>query len=96
MIPSDYRQYSKVFSETESEQLPEHKPYDHLINLKLETVETIQSKIYPMPMNKQEELNCFLEESLHKGYIVPSKSPIASPVFFVKKKDGQLCLVQDY
>ncbi|KNZ73236.1 hypothetical protein J132_00423, partial [Termitomyces sp. J132] len=26
----------------------------------------------------------------------PSKSPMASPVFFIKKKDGSLCLVQDY
>ena len=26
----------------------------------------------------------------------PSKSPMAAPVFFVKKKDGGLRLVQDY
>ncbi|KNZ79156.1 hypothetical protein J132_00215, partial [Termitomyces sp. J132] len=26
----------------------------------------------------------------------PSKSPMASPVFFIKKKDGSLHLVQDY
>jgi hypothetical protein len=49
-----------------------------------------------MPINKQEELYRFLEEHLRKGYIVPFKSPIASPVFFIKKKDGQLRLVQDY
>ena len=28
--------------------------------------------------------------------IQPSKSPIAAPVFFIKKKDGSLWLVQDY
>src|SRR6266498_2800338 len=28
--------------------------------------------------------------------IHPSKSPMAAPVFFVKKKDGKLHLVQDY
>jgi RNase H-like domain found in reverse transcriptase/Reverse transcriptase (RNA-dependent DNA polymerase) len=49
-----------------------------------------------MPMNEQEELDRFLEEHLRKGYIIPSKSPIASPVFFIKKKDGRLRLVQDY
>src|SRR6266498_1465001 len=27
---------------------------------------------------------------------MPPKSPIAAAVFFVKKKDGKLCLVQDY
>ena len=47
-------------------------------------------------MNEQEELDWFLEEHLRKGYIILSKSSIASPVFFIKKKDGRLRLVQDY
>jgi len=42
------------------------------------------------------ELDAFLEENLHTGQIRPSKSPIAAPVFFIKKKDGPLRLVQDY
>jgi hypothetical protein len=96
IVPEEYRQYADVFSESESERLPEHKPYDHAIDLKPETPETIRSKVYPMPINEQEELDQFLEDNLRKGYIVPSKSPIASPVFFVKKKDGRLRLVQDY
>ena len=49
-----------------------------------------------MPVNEQDELDRFLKDNLRKGYIVPSKSPIASPVFFIKKKDGKLQLVQDY
>ena len=49
-----------------------------------------------MPVNEQAELDRFLDESLRKGYITPSKSPMASPVFFVKKKDGKLQPVQDY
>ena len=49
-----------------------------------------------MPPNEQAELDKFLEDSLRKGYITLSKSPLASPVFFVKKKDGKLRLVQDY
>ena len=90
IVPEEYRQYSKVFSESESERLPEHKPYDHGIDLKPDAPETLRSKVYPMPPNEQEELDRFLEENLRKGYIVPSKSPMASPVFFVKKKDGKL------
>ena len=77
-----------MFSESESERLPEHKPYDHAIDLKPETPETIRLKVYPMPVNEQDELDHFLNNNLRKGYIRPSKSPIASPVFFVKKKDG--------
>ena len=95
IVPEEYRQYAKVFSEVESERLPERRLYDHAIDLKPETPETLRSKIYPMPTNEQQELDRFLEEHLRKGYIVPSKSPIASPVFFIKK-DGRLRLVQDY
>jgi hypothetical protein len=38
----------------------------------------------------------FLEENVCKGYIQLSQSPFAAPVFFVKKKDGKLCFIQDY
>ena len=41
-------------------------------------------------------MDSFLEENLCTGRIRPSKSPIAAPVFFIKKKDGSLRLVQDY
>ncbi len=46
-------------------------------------------------MNKR-ELDKFLDENLSSGRIWPSKSPMASPFFFVKKKDGKLRPVQDY
>ena len=49
-----------------------------------------------MPPNEQEELDRFIKENVEKGYIVPSKSPMSSPVFFIKKKDGKLRLIQDY
>jgi transposase InsO family protein len=45
---------------------------------------------------EQTELDAFIQENLSTGRIRPSKSPMASPVFFIKKKDGSLRLVQDY
>jgi hypothetical protein len=36
------------------------------------------------------------EENLAKGFIVPSESPAASPVLFVKKRDGSLRLCVDF
>jgi len=42
------------------------------------------------------ELDQFLKENLETGQIRLSKYPMASPVFFIKKKDGTLWLVQDY
>ena len=49
-----------------------------------------------MSPKEQRQLDEFLDENLCTGRIRPSKSPMASPVFFIKKKDGSLRLVQDY
>ena len=45
---------------------------------------------------EQEALDRFIDENLRSGRIRPSKSPMASPFFFIKKKDGTLRPVQDY
>jgi hypothetical protein len=47
-----------------------------------------------MTLTEQTEMDAFLEEALATGHIRQSKSPL--PVFFIKKKDGKLCLIQDY
>ena len=52
-------------------------------------------KIYPLAPKEQEPLEEFLKEHQEKKYIEPSKSPYASPFFFVKKKEGKLQPVQD-
>lgn len=95
MVPEHYRDFAKVFSDEESQQLPEHKPWDHTIELVSEA-KGWRAKVFPLSKNEQEELDKFLDENLKKGYIRPSKSPMASSFFFVKKKDGGLRLVQDY
>ena len=76
--------------EQELEQLPVHEPWDHAIELSLNVPESLRTKIYPMSPVEQEELDKFIEENTRKGYIRPSKLPMASPVFFVKKKDRKL------
>lgn len=96
IVPEEYRSFKKVFSEEESQRLPEHQPWDHKIDLKPDAPETLRSKVYPMSHDEEQELDKFLKEQTEKGYITPSKSPMSSPVFFIKKKDGKLRLVQDY
>ena len=49
-------------------------------------------KVYPLALTEQKELNQFLKENLETNRIHPSKSPMASLVFFIKKKDGTLCM----
>ena len=50
----------------------------------------------PLSVDKQKEVEAFLDDQLAKGYIRPSISPQTSPVFFVPKKDGKKHMVQDY
>ncbi|KAG5727577.1 hypothetical protein E4T56_gene12357 [Termitomyces sp. T112] len=75
--------------------LLEHKQWDHAIEL-LPNSTPSSCKVYPLAPKEQDKLNAFLQENLDSGCICPFKSPMASPVFFIKKKDGLLQLVQDY
>ncbi len=59
-------------------------------------VPTLTARSTPLNCNEQEELNKFLDENLSSGRIRPSKSPMASPFFFIQKKDRKLWPVQDY
>ena len=81
-----------MFSKESFNELPERKQWDHAIDLKPES-QPFSTKVYPMSPIKQKELNDFLEENLSTGRICPSKSLMASPVFFMKKKDGKLWFV---
>ena len=84
-----------MFSKESFNELPERKQWDHAIDLKPES-QPFSTKVYLMSPIEQKELDDFLKENLLSGCIRPSKSPMVSPVFFVKKKDGKLQFVQDY
>ena len=84
-----------MFAKEDFDILLEHRQWDHAIEL-IPGLEPKLSKVYPLSPVEQKELDSFLEENLHTGRICLSKSPMAAPVFFIKKKDGLLRLVQDY
>ena len=67
-----------------------------MIEFKKGAPEAIDCKVYPMSRLEDEALKEFLDKQLAKGYIRPSKSQYASSFFFISKKDGKLCPVQDY
>jgi len=94
-LPAYVTEFQSVFVKEDFDILPEHRKWDHAIEL-ISGAEPKSSKVYPLSLLEQEELDTFLEENLRTGQIRPSKSPIAAPVFFIKKKDGSLRLVQDY
>jgi hypothetical protein len=94
-VPDYLQDFEKVFSKESFDALPERKPWDHAIEL-VPDATLGNCKIYPLSRDEQLELDAFLEENLATGRIRSSKSPMAAPCFFIKKKDGKLRLIQDY
>ena len=90
--PDYVKEYQDVFSEKEFDHLPPRRPWDHAIEL-TPGFKPTDCKIYPLSPKEQDALDEFLSRNLRTGRLRPSKSPMASPFFFVKKKDGKLCPV---
>ena len=95
LLPEWCRDFSDVFSEKTYDVLPPYRFYDHVIDLKLSFVPKI-AKVYPLNPKENEACWAFINEHLETGRIIPSKSPQATPFFFVPKKDGSFCPCQDY
>ena len=66
-----------------------------MIDLK-ESFSPSKEKVYFLSQDEWEEVRNFIQEWLYKGYIRPSKLPQIVPVFFVEKKGGKKCIVQNY
>ena len=94
-IPKEYHQYLDVFDKNKVEHFPESWPWDHKIELK-EGFQPKSFKTYNLTPEEQKELDNWIKENLDKVYIRLSQSPMASPFFYVKKKDGKLRPCQDY
>jgi transposase InsO family protein len=94
-VPKEFHEFLDIFSEEKAARFPEPRPWDHKIEMK-DTFIPKSFKTYNLTPEEQIELDKFLKENLEKGYIRPSQSPMASPFFFVGKKDGKLRPCQDY
>uniref|UniRef100_A0A803TMC2 Gypsy retrotransposon integrase-like protein 1 n=1 Tax=Anolis carolinensis TaxID=28377 RepID=A0A803TMC2_ANOCA len=94
-VPAEYGEFSDVFCKREADKLPPHRPYDCAIKL-AEGAKLPAGRLYALTVPERQALREFLDENLAKGFIRPSSSPTAAPVFFVAKKTGELRLVCDY
>ena len=81
--------FEKIFSQEASQQLPKHSPWDHSIEMK-PGWEPKGYKLYPLTKYEEDKLYKMIQEHLKRGTIRVSKSPQASPFFFVNKKEGDL------
>jgi len=94
-VPTHLHDFEDMFAKSSFDSLLNRKPWDHAIEL-IPDAKPVNCKVYPLAPNEQKELDQFILENLQTGHIRPSKSPMASPVFFIKKKDSSLCLIQNY
>uniref|UniRef100_A0A3B1J024 ribonuclease H n=1 Tax=Astyanax mexicanus TaxID=7994 RepID=A0A3B1J024_ASTMX len=94
-IPSEYYDFSDVFSKAKATELPPHRPYDCSIDL-IEGSVLPKARVYPLSRDEEKAMEEYVSEALAQGFIRPSKSPVGSGFFFVKKKDGGLRPCIDY
>ena len=85
-----------MFSEEESQHLPQHTIWDHAIELLPGVPHTLPGRLLPLTQAEIAETHKFIQEHLGRATIRKSISPYAANFFFVKKKDGKLQPVQDY
>jgi hypothetical protein len=95
IVPPEYYDYWKIFEKANADKLPLHCPSDHPIPL-TDGFKPPFGPLYSLSHPELEELKCWLDENLSKGFIRTSSSPAATPILFVNKGDGSLRLVVDY
>jgi hypothetical protein len=98
-VPAEYQQHTQVFSEEESRRFPPAHSWDHAINFKPGSPESLNCKVYATTPREWTNLRGWLDDMLAQRYIEhanPDEAYIASPFFYLKKKDGSDRPVQDY
>jgi hypothetical protein len=64
LVPKQYHKFGSVFSETGSERFPRPRKWDHTIDLKTDTLTSIDCHVYPLSPKEKEEQKEFLTENL--------------------------------
>jgi len=95
LVLPEYHDYLVLFSEKEARILPPSRYVDHAIPL-TEGAKPLFGRMYSMSDAELKEVRKWIDENLSKSFIRASSSSAASPILFVKKKDGSLRLCVDY
>ena len=91
-----YHDFLPLFLDDSARQLPPHRPnINHEINLTPGFVPPY-GPLYNISQNELKAQKEWIDDNLAKGSIQPSSSPAASPMLFVKKKEGSLRPCLDY
>lgn len=98
-VPQEYHDFQDVFSKVRSDRLSPSRPgIDHKIELTegARPEDLNYTPLYKLSLEELEACKRYIEENLDKGFIVPSQSPWAAPILFVRKHDGALRFCVDY
>ena len=77
-----------IFQKHESECIPTHKSWNHVINLK-NTFKAKKDRLIPLLPQEQEEVSTFINEQLHKRYIIHPNLPKCHLCFSCPKRMGR-------
>jgi len=88
IIPQWCHEYLDICTEKEAIDLLPHRPWDHHVNLTPDALPLISCRTYPLSRAKKEFQTKYIQEQLDAGLIRELKSPYATPIFYIKKKNG--------
>ncbi|CAJ0928485.1 unnamed protein product [Ranitomeya imitator] len=94
-IPEFLSDFQDVFEESKSDALPPHRNCDCAIDL-IPGSKFPKGRLFNLSVPEHTSMRSYVKESLEKGHIRPSSSPLGAGFFFVAKKDGSLRPCIDY
>jgi len=95
ILPKHYHELLPLFLEKTEDQLPPDWRFDHEIPVRPGFVPPFRT-IYGLSLPELSALYKWLDKNLDKMFICESSSPAASPILFLKQKEGSLRLYVDY
>ena len=63
-IPQEYQRHHKVFSEEQSQRLPQHSVWDHAIELLPGAPNSLPGRLLPLNLEEKAEIHKFIKEHL--------------------------------
>ncbi|CAJ0938679.1 unnamed protein product [Ranitomeya imitator] len=94
-VPEFLSDYRDVFDEPKSNALAPHRDCDCAIDL-IPGSKFPKGRLFNLSVPEHAAMRSYVKESLEKGHIRPSSSPLGAGFFFVAKKDGSLRPCIDY
>ena len=94
-LPTQYRDFVRIFGKGAQAALPGHGEQDMTIDLELGK-QPPSGKLHPLSPDEFKLLKAYQDERLKNGKIRPSKSSAGAPIFFAKQANGKLRTVVDY